>query len=201
MTKHATQLTLAVVATALAVVWSRREALLLLPVHVAVVVVPVGASTHRVASGVTLPIVVVGDRIRRDRSLRCHNSRLEFNLMVKETFMDFSESRRHIATFNLIDDHFVFLRKTFNHKLNLIFKIQRFTKQSNLIKTSSKSKEIIIDRLSFFLPVFKLLAQLLEVGSARLRVGRDRVVQISFAVCATERRGWRDVEIAPRSAE
>lgn len=189
MAKHTTQLTLAVVATVLAVVWSWREALLLLPVRVAIVVVSVGASTHRIAVGVTLPVIVVGDRIRRHRSWRCHSSRLEFNLMVKETFMNFSESGRHIATFNLIDDQFVFLRKTFNHKLNLIFKIQRFTKQSNLIKMGRKSKKIIIDGISILLSVFKLLAQLLEVGSTGLRVGRGQSSpNITRGLCNREER-------------
>ena len=128
MSKNPTQLTLSLIATGLTVVRTWRVVLLGLPGCVAIVVVLVGASIALlIAVVVALLVAIVCHCIRRNRNRRSNHSRLQLDLMVEKTFMNLRESWWCIPPFNLINDHFVLLWKTFNHILNLISMIQRFT--------------------------------------------------------------------------
>ena len=87
----------------------------------------------------------------------------------------------YVACLNLINHLFVLFRKTTKYVVNLIFMFNSLAKQGNVIKAGCKPLNILIDGLSSFRPLIRLLFELLHMGAARFSVSGGK--------CARDLRG------------
>lgn len=70
---------------------------------------------------------------------------LKLHFMIKQLLMDFSKGGRRIASLDLNHYRLVFVRQSLKDELKLIFNVKWFSKQCELVKTSSKTLDVGID--------------------------------------------------------
>lgn len=89
----------------------------------------------------------------RGRSLSLHN-RHELSFMVEQSFVNFSDARRYVFPFDLINDGLVVICEAIKNQLNLIFMIKRFAKDGKLIQSRHDPLKVPIDGFEAFGVVF-----------------------------------------------
>lgn len=123
---------------------SIRPVLVLLRLPVCWVIVVVVVGTWSVLSLVPIAvvlIVVLLNSVSRHRKWsgdsRCSSKK--FGFMIQEAFMNLCFCGRSVFAFNLIDNTFILLMKTFKYEFNLIFMINGFSQNCKLIQAGCET--------------------------------------------------------------
>lgn len=88
---------------------------------------------------VVIIVIVLLHNIGCCRDQRGADGRDEFCLMIDQAFMKVNDGRRDVSAFHLIDDWFVFFRQSFKNDINLIFVINRLTKDSEIVHSCGEA--------------------------------------------------------------
>ena len=171
MAKDSRELALALIASRSSGIRGRME-LLLLPSLVSAI--SLISSTPVVLVTIACVVEVVAFVVSEVRGNRSGDNRrvlrLELGFMIDQLFMKFSNRRSRVAAFDLINERLVVLWKSFQYRINLIFRVLWFPKKSKLVKDCRKSLNVLIDRLSSFRRSLELLLELFEVTTTWLGV-------------------------------